>query len=727
MAGTEKVIPTICHNDCGGGCMLRIHLRDGVITRIETDDGAGLLYRACPKGRAHRQWMYSPDRLKYPMKRVGERGEGKFERISWDEALDTVASELRRVKESYGSSAILLLTGGGDSGQLHRGKPMHRMLALAGGYSTTWGIVSFEGAQFAALTTYGTTLVSNTRDDLLNSKLIIMWGLAVVNTIHLSDTRYYLTQAREKGIRIVSIDPKYTNATASFAHQWIPIKPGTDTAMLIAMAYIMIKEDLYDRAFIDSYTIGFDRFKDYVLGIADGLAKTPAWAEAITGVPAEVITGLAREYATTKPAALMPGWSAGRTANGEQFHRAVMVLAAMTGNVGIHGGNSGAGVYFHTYGYKFGPGLTVEKNPLDQGVPRRKDALLSSGPAGLTNRVQSAKVWDAILEGKAGGYPADYKLAYLVNSNWLNQYPNINKGIKALKSLEFIAVQEQFITSTARYADILLPVTYFMERNDITIGGGIPFYGYMNKVVEPYYEARSHLEIAAALAERLGVADFSDKTEEELLQDIVTGSSDIPDYDTFKKNAIHRVELSEPGVAFKEQIENPQNNPFLTPSGKIEIYSQQIADMDNPMIPPIPKYIETWENLNDPLTVKYPLQLITTHPKLRVHSQFHNVPWLTELEAQAIVVNTSDARTRGIKDGDQVRVFNDRGETVIPARVTQRIMPGVVDIPEGAWYDPDEDAIDRGGCPNVLTRDESSPAGAFVSGTCLVQIEKAEA
>ena len=704
--------------------MLQVHVRDGVVTRIETDDSQGLQYRACPKGRAHRQWMYSPDRLKYPMKRIGERGEGNFKRIAWDEALDTIAEQLKRVRETYGPASLLLLSGGGDMGELHKTKPMHRLLSLTGGYTARWGSASFEGAIFALLATYGTLAAANDRDDLLNSRLIIMWGLDVVGTIHHNNTRWYLAQAREKGTRIVSVDPKYTNSAATFAHQWIAVRPGTDTAMLLAMAYIIIKENLQDRSFLDKYTIGFDRFKDYVLGIEDGVPKTPSWAEAITGAPAEAITSLAREYATTKPAALMPGWSAGRTANGEQFHRAIIVLAAMTGNVGIHGGNSGAGVYGQTYDYSLDSVLSVGRNPVDAHVPMRKDALPASGAAGLSSRGHNCKVWDAILEGKAGGYPADYKALYLINSNYLNQHPDVNKGVKALKSLEFIAVQEQFITATARYADILLPVNYFLERNDITTGGGLPFYGYMKKAVEPYYEAKSHLEIADALAERMGVTGFNDKTEDELLRQIVVGSADIPRYETLKNDAIYRVKLAEPGVAFKKQIEDPQHNPFPTPSGKIEIYSPQIANMKNPLLPPIPKYIETWESRNDPLAKKYPLQLITSHPKLRVHSQFYNVPWLTELEPQAIIMNTADAQDRGIKDGNTVRVFNDRGETILPARVTERIMPGVVDIPEGGWYTPDEHGVDRGGCCNVLTRDEPSPAGVFTSNTCLVQVSR---
>jgi anaerobic dimethyl sulfoxide reductase subunit A len=724
MAELEKIVPTICNNDCGGQCLLKVHVRDGTITRVETDDSEELQYRACVKGRAHRQQIYAPDRLRYPMKRAGDRGEGRFERISWDEALGRIASELSRVYDTYGGSAVLLLAGGGDMGQLHRTKPMNRLLCLMGGFSTTWGIPSNEAADFATLTTYGRALAGNTRDDLLNSRLIIMWGLDVANTIHATNTRWFMVQAREKGTRIVSVDPRYTDSTATFAHQWIPIRPGTDTAMLVAMAYVIIKEDLHERSFLETYTVGFDRFHGYVLGTEDGVPKTPSWAEAITGVPAEVITNLAREYATTKPAALMPGWAPGRTANGEQFHRAVMTLAAMTGNIGIHGGNSGVGVYGGTYGLSLGRVLRGGANRIDEAAPRPRGTVLGSSAARSGARVNISKLWDAILNGKSAGYPADYKLVYLMNSNLLNQNPDVNQGVRALKALEFIVVQEQLMTPTARFADILLPMTYFMERNDITTGEGTPFYGYMNKIVEPYYETKSHLEIASALAERLGISDFNDKTEEELLRDIVAGSRDSVDYDTLKEQGIHRVKLAEPRVAFRAQIEDLANNPFPTPSGKIEIYSQQIADMGNPMVPPIPKHIETWENRDDPLVEKYPLQLITTHPKLRVHSRFHNVPWLTELEAQSIMISTADARARSIKDGDLVRVFNDRGETVIPARVTQRIMPGVVDIPEGAWYTPDEQGIDHGGCANVLTRDEASPAGAFAVNTCLVEVQR---
>ena len=723
MIQSEYTYNTICHNNCSGECVLKVHVRDGQITRIEPDSSKGLLYLPCAKGLSHSQSINSPDRLKYPMKRDGERGEGKFVRISWDEALDTVAGQVKRVKEMYGPAAILLITGGGDHGRLHNPDHMHRLFALNGGYSTTWGIPSCEGAMFAALATYGTTETGNVREDLLNSRLIIMWGLDAVNTTHGNATRWYLARAKEKGIKIVCIDPRYTASAAAFADQWIPIRPGTDTAMVIAMAYAIIEENLHNRPFLDTYTVGFDRFKDYVTGKEDGIPKTPLWAESITGVHAEVISDLAREFALSRPAALMPGLSAGRTANGEQFHRAVIVLAAITGNVGISGGNSGTGAFGDIYHYSLRR-LSMVQNPLDLKSPLRKNALPSSGVFGVSTRLHNSEVWDAIIKGKAGGYPADYKMLYIMNWNYLNQSPNVNKGARALKTLEFIVVQEQYLTATARFADILLPSAYFLERIDITTGNTMPFYGYINKVVEPYYEARSHMEIATALAERMGISGFNEKAEEELLEWMVEGSKDSIDYDTIKKHVLHEVRTSVSCIAFKDQIDDPQNNPFPTPSGKIEIYSQQLADMENPLIPPVPKYIETWESPNDPLAEKYPLQLITTHPKLRVHSQFYGVRRLRELEPQVVFINTADACARDIKDGEKVRVFNDRGEMIITARVTERIMPGVVDIAEGAWYTPDKDGIDRGGCANVLSRDTFSPAGAFTSNTGLVQVRK---
>ena len=737
--GEEKVEWSVCAHHCGGICLLKVHVKDGVITRIEADDGEEPQLRPCLRGHSLRQKVYAPDRLGYPLKRVGARGSGEFQRISWDEALDTVASELKRVKETYGNSAILLPIGCGNVTLLHgMGGVIEKLLSMFGGYTGQWGWMSWEAATFASVVQYGTMYVDNSRDDLLNSGLIILWGINPVNTIHSTNCTWYLAQAKEKGIPIVSIDPRYTASTGTLATQWIPIRPSTDTAMALAMAYVIIKENLQDQAFLDRYTIGFEQFKDYVLGVEDNVAKTPRWAQSITAVPAATIEKLARDYATTKPAALISGICPGRTAFGEQFHRSTMTLAAMTGNIGNHGGNSAARSLgdqhpFNFYPFKIGkPMPWGGSNPVDDEAPTRELALRNYKMAGVSvprsyARVHGAKWPDAILKGRSGGYHADYKLLFVINANPVNQAPVAKKWVEALDKLEFIVVMEQFMTATARYADIILPTCTLLERNDIIAGGSTPFYGFLKKVIEPLYETKSQLQIGIELAERLGISDYCNMTEDELLRNaIMVEGSPVTDWDTFKKKAIYRVKLAESYVAFKEQIEDPENNPFPTPSGKIEIYSQELADMKNPLLPPIPKWFTPKEGPDDPLVVKYPLQLITSRFKRRAHTQFDTIPWLRELEENQVMVNADDAKARGISDGDMVRVFNDWGEIIISGQVTERIMPGVVDVPQGAWFTPDENGIDRGGCPNVLERDEYSPCGSFIWNTALVQVEKAK-
>jgi len=610
---------------------------------------------------------------------------------------------------------------------------MERLLNSFGGHTGTWGFNSWEAATFASVVTYGTASVANTRDDLLNSRMILMWGWNPTETIQSTNTPFYLAQAKEKGCKIISVDPRYTDTTAMFADEWIPIKPSTDAAMLIAMAYVMVKEKLHDQAFLDRYTLGAEKYKDYLLGVEDGVVKTPQWAEEITGVPAATITELAREYATRKPAALIAGIAPGRTAIGEQYHRAALALAAMTGNVGIHGGECGGRCLgdqypFNTYPFGVGPGMAAGENQVDGEVPTLKIALqryrVENQPVLRSSaRVHISSLADALLRGRAGGYPADFKLLYVTNSNPVNQLPYAKKWVEALNKLEFMAVQEQFMTATARFADIIFPVATFLEKNDVIASGATPFYGYLKKVIEPVGETKSQLEIGMALAQRLGISNFNDKGDEEWVKEITSGSG-IPDYKEFKQKGVYRIPLSEPYVAFQEQIADPEHHPFPTPSGKIEIYSEELGAMNDPLLPPIPKYIDPWEGPRDPLSKKYPLQLLTTHLKRRAHSQFETLPWLRELQPQTLMISTRDAVARGISDGDRVRVFNDRGEVIIPAKVTERIMPGVVDLPQGAWFSPDEKGVDRGGCANVLTNDRSSPCGALVTNSSLVQVEK---
>jgi anaerobic dimethyl sulfoxide reductase subunit A len=710
---------------------LRLHVKNNVIVRVEGDDSAGpdKQLRACVRCRAYRHFVHHKDRLMHPLKRVGPKGKGEFERISWDEALDTVAGKLKETKDKYGNQALFLITGGGYHGNLHNSGATAKLMSMFGGFTTDYGNISSEGAVWAVMSTYGDVMVGHSREDFLNSKLILLWGWDPARMVSGTNTMYHLLKAKEAGVKIVSIGPRYDDTTSTLEAEWIPIPPGTDPAFMCAMANVIIKGNLQDQAFLDKYTVGFDKFKDYVMGDEDGVEKTPEWASKITGVDASRIEALAKEYATTDPACLMDCQGPARSAMGEQYNRCAITLTAMTGNIGKSGGSAAGGLMGIPIGHMFrSPGIPGIKNPLEAGAPSIRGTLDIN--LRVVRRVHKVKISDCLLTGKAGGYPADIKMVWSLSNNYVNQYGNSNKASKALKQLDFMAVNELFMTPTAKHADIIFPVSSPAEKNDMTRPWPSgPYFTFINKAIEPLGECKSDLEIAYAMAERLGIEDFVEHTEDEWLRAFVANNVQtkeyVKDYDTFKREGVQRVELEEPIVAFKKEIEDPENNPFKTPSGKIEIFSQRVADLNNPLVPPIPKYLSTWEDRFDPLLDKYPLQVLSPHSKVRVHSDLGNIEQLTEVDPHRVWINPVDADPRGIKTDDEVYVYNDRGKIAIPAWVTERIVPGVLCIFEGAWYDPDDEGIDRGGCANTLTNDAYSGGGGAALNTVLVEVSKA--
>lgn len=747
-----SIVPTSCIHNCGGRCPLYAHVKDGVITRI-TSDQAGVdspdfpQARACLRGRAQRNRIYHPDRLKYPMKRVGKRGEGKFERISWEEAFDTIASQMERIKKQYGNEAIYVNYGTGVYGQISQawltpafGGALTRFLNMYGGFLKYYNTYSSACYATAAPYTFGAA-GGNSPDDMVNSKLIVLFADNPGETrLGGANGQYYLRKAKEAGARVIVIDPRYSDTASSLADEWIPIRPTTDNALMDALAYVILQEGLHDQEFLDKYCLGFDEehmppgipagnsYKSYILGLGeDKTPKTPAWAAPITGVPEETIVKLARQIASMKPCCMLQGFGWQRHAYGEQPVRGLPVLAAMTGNIGIAGG--GPGLRNGGHGVAMG-WMPAGNNPVDATIS------VFMWPEAIERGHEMTAKNDGIRG--VDRLSTDIKMIWNYGSNTLiNQHSDINGTAKILEDdtkCEFILVHDVFMTPSAKFADILLPDVSHFEREDIvTFASGIGYAIYHQKAIEPMYECKSVYEITSSLAERLGFGQkFTEgKTEQEWLREAVKVAqekhSDFPSFEEFRKAGIFKIAPKKPVIAFEAQIKDPENNPFATPSGKIEIFSPRLWEMNQPKeIPAIPKYVPAWEGPQDPLKEKFPLQCIGHHYKRRVHSTFDNVPWMEEAARQELWMSPSDAAKRGIKDKEQVRVYNDRGEVVLPVKVTPRIMPGVVSMPQGAWWTPDAKGVDRRGSINVLTKYHPTPlAKGNPQHTNLVEVAKA--
>ena len=443
------------------------------------------------------------------------RGEGKFVRITWDEALETVAGQMQRVKAKYGNEALFVPYGTGSYNQLNGSHTARRLMNLFGGCLGIYNSYSWGAINIATPTVYGTLVTGNQRQDWLNSRYIIMWGWNPAEMRDGTNSDYFVKLARENGAKVVCIDPRHSLSAAALADEWIPIRPGTDTAMMSAMAYVMLNEGLYDADFVRTHCVGWDAPRCQPVQRAQNLtpitcwavrrwgSQNPEWAEAITAVPAGTIARIAREYATIKPGVLYQGYGMQRRAYGEQVVRAGCVLAAITGNVGIPGGwASGLG----TQAPDGGPFWTVfptGENPVKASIP----VFLWSEACLRGHEMTSA-------EGVIGAsqLKTDIKLIYAVATNCLiNQHADVNRSAAILRDeskVEFIVVQDNFLTPTARFADIVLPACTQFETWGVEDGWK---YGdeviLQPKLVEPPGECKSDYRICADLAERLGFGE----------------------------------------------------------------------------------------------------------------------------------------------------------------------------------------------------------------------------
>ena len=773
-------VVTSCDHNCGSRHMLVAHKKGDVIVRLSTDNGSyqkGGSFnfeteqvpqlRACLRGRSYRSRLYSPERLLYPMMRVGERGEGKFKRVSWDEALDHVARKMVELKQKYGPTAILDQAYAGTSyGCLHKSDQIEglqaRFLGMFGCRTNSWSVPSYQGTTFSSRMTFGTIEDGNEDDAFAHCKLIIMWGWNPAYTFHGGNTFYFMRMAKQRGCKFVVVDPQYTDSAASYDAWWIPIKPNTDAAMLAGMAYHIFANNLQDQKFIDKFCLGMDagttpseyadkqNFKDYLLGKYDNTPKTPEWAEKICGVPAADIRKLAEMYATTKPAALKASWAPGRASYGEQYNRMAAAVQAMTGNIGILGGCAeGVGKAWHAESIAY---------PYDEYANVWWASLKSDRWAHCVLNYPNVKreeigTWPRSddLDGKI----PNIKAIFWHGSDWFNQLTNINKEIQAIKKLELVVCMDSTITPSGLWADVLFPIATHFERHDV----GLPWYKghyyiHRPKVIEPLGESKTDFQVFTELAYRIEkidptVKDFgkrynpraerdyfqnNDATDEAYLvawwkNKVQAHQGVTMSWEDFKKHGVYKFQFDKPLVAFEAQI--AKGVPFETPSGKIEILSTSLAGIKDWTktqygyeIPYIPKWVEPFESLNHEKAKKFPFHMITPHPRWRTHSIFHNIPWLRETYQQEVTLNTRDAEKLGIRTGDIVEIWNDRGRVVVPAYVTERCMPNVVVLFEGAWMDLAKDGTDRAGNPDFLTLDEPSPAGAFAYNTILVDLKK---
>ncbi len=801
-----KWIPAACWHNCGGRCVNKAFVVDGVVVRQKTDDTHEdspnyPQMRGCARGRSQRHQCFGPDRLKYPMKRKNwEPGGGKKElrgrdewvRISWDEALDIVSSEIKRIKETYGNESIFLSAG----------DEITNTLGLYGGYvPPPWG--------GSSLGTWGNGVdhmigamswgVSD-RFEYQKSKLIVMWGKNPIWTSGGNPT-YNFLQAKKAGAKFIFVDPYYNDSAVALGDEWIPIRPGTDTAMLFAIAHVLLTEDnpgnnpLIDWDFLNRCTIGFDKehlpegadpednFKDYVLGLnAEGLpaakgqknypAKTPEWASEICGVPPARIRSFAREIATTKPTAFLCGYSSARVNEAQSIPQVFMTIGAMIGSMGISGG--GVGPILHGRDCD----RAIEAPPLiklgSSGVSRVSNPLASY-------KINNTEIWSAILTGKITDQAVekkDYNIQciYHGNNNRLQSTVGQAKGIEAHRKVEFVVAHNYVLAPSAAYADIVLPATTWWER----VGGFSWAYAFSEmvlnyqQVTEPLFEAKDDSWIAVEIGKRLGldpkkiypvplnqqiynqlagaeVIKENGKDYETMFtitaQDIAElGAEGQPQtgripFKEFKEKGVYQIERH-PGdnlgfIAYKAFRDDPENNPLTSASGKLEIHCQALADLSNShgwtklrpiptYIPPTEGYEQTFDDWENKTKGKYPLLLYTIHYARRSHTIFDNIKQLRRAFPQEFFINSLDAETRGIKNGDTVLIKSRHGQVLRPAYVTDRIVPGVVDLPHGAWVDiiNEQNGLDRSGSDNFITGAYPTVTGHQGFNSVNVEVEK---
>ncbi|AXT70538.1 trimethylamine-N-oxide reductase TorA [Vibrio sp. dhg] len=721
--------------------------------------------------------IYSPSRVRYPMVRLDwlkkhkysadTRGNNRFIRVTWDEALDLFYRELERVQKEYGPWALHAgQTGWNQTGAFNNCTAhMQRAVGMHGNFITKVGDYSTGAGQTIMPYVLGSTEVyaqgTSWSEILENSDNIVLWANDPVKNLQVGwncethESFKYLEQLKEKvakgEINVLSVDPVKNKTQRYLENDHLYINPMTDVAFMLAVAHVLYNEELYDKKFIKTYCLGFEEFIQYVQGqTKDKTEKTPEWAASICGVKADKIREFARMLVNGRTQILM-GWCIQRQEHGEQPYWAAAVVAAMVGQIGLPGGGISYGHHYSSIGVPStgfaGPG-GFPRN-LDQGMKPKWD---NNDFNGYSRTIPVARWIDAILEpGKEINYNGgkvklpDFKMMVISGCNPWHHHQDRNRMKKAFKKLQTVVTIEFAWTATCRFSDIVLPACTQWERNDIDVYGSYSSRGLvaMHRLVDPLFQSKPDFQIMSELTQRFGRREEYTRgmSEMEWIESLYNdckkaneGKFEMPEFNEFWEKSVLDFGEGKPWVRHADFRKDPELNPLGTPSGFIEITSRKIGRYGYEHCQEHPMWFEKSERSHGgPGSDKYPFWLQSCHPDKRLHSQMCESEEFRATYAvqgrEPVYINPVDAKAKGIKDGDLVRVFNGRGQLLAGAVLTDSYPRGVVRIEEGAWYGPlneKEGAICTYGDPNTLTQDigSSELAQATSANTCIVDFEK---
>ena len=744
-APADQISWSQCNVNCGGNCIFQWHSQDGKIVYMESDNtgDVDLQARACLRGRSMRRWINSPDRLTKPMKRVGKRGEGKFEEISWDEAIDTIAEKLKYTIDTYGNEAIYVNYATGMYSTTGK-QPGLRLLSLLGGYINQAYDYSTHMLQVALPFMYGSKCspydnvhASSFSEAERASDLVVMFGNSPAETrMGGANAVWDFAKVREsvtgRGGKIVNIDYRMNESCSGHPDEWLPIRPGTDAALASAIAHEWIANDQVDKEFLDTYCVGYDEdtmpesakgqnksYKDYIMGTGyDMVEKTPEWAAPICGISADRIKELAQEIGAAKPLYVVQGWGPQRRSNGELNCWSIMMLPLLPGQVGLPGTSNGCREGSFSISLT---SLPAGDNPIKAKIP----VFL------FTEAIDHGTEMTALNSAVMGADKLNQNIKCMLNyaGNCLtNQHGDINYAHDILadeSKCELIVVWETAMTDSAKYADILLPDLFRFEQvSQIGTGGDNAYMISGQPCTTPKFERKTLYDALTLIADKMGVKEqFTEgKTQEEWIKELYEKTrekdTELPTYDEAMEMGVYtRKNPKGATIAFEAFRNDPAANPLDTPTGKIEIYSETLAGIastwelgEEDLISPIPVYTHGFTETDVP-TDEFPLRCSGFHYRGRTHSSWGGIELLKEVNPQEAWINPADAKERSIKQGDKIRVKNAFGEIEILAKVTPRVVPGTVCISQGAWHDADMygDRVDKGGCINTLTTHRPSP------------------